>query len=218
MVRQAGKSGGFLGECWICSPASHIFTRHRFPPLQISKNLSATWRSHQELHYSFQPVQYKVTYSKDKMALGKLLLEYSFGVWWAHCPAVSAHDGTDRTPELLALPSITSFFLPSPASSFHHQLAAWLSHLSVSFMQGKVLQKAVKFGVCKMLQIHIQCPSAVAKFLIVKGLKDIAKLFAVLWSHHNRHSIHWTISPNTLVRWWAMVPVKCVWNRGFHQK
>lgn len=32
MVRQAGKSGGFLGECWICSPASHIFTRHRFPP------------------------------------------------------------------------------------------------------------------------------------------------------------------------------------------
>lgn len=117
MVRQAGKSGGFLGECWICSPASHIFTRHRFPPLQISKNLSATWRSHQELHYSFQPVQYKVTYSKDKMALGKLLLEYSFGVWWAHCPAVSAHDGTDRTPELLALPSITSFFLPSPACS-----------------------------------------------------------------------------------------------------
>ena len=80
MVRQAGKSGGFLGECWICSPASHIFTRHRFPPLQISKNLSATCRSHQELHYSFQPVQYKVTYSKDKMALGKLLLEYSFGV------------------------------------------------------------------------------------------------------------------------------------------
>ena len=47
-------------------------------------------------------------------------------------------------------------------------------------MQGKVLPKAVKFGVCKMLQIHIQWPSAVAKFLIVKGLKDIAKLFAVL--------------------------------------
>lgn len=156
MVRRDGKSDGFLLECRICSPASHIFTRHRsiLPNFQkLVCNMQKSW----ELRYSFQPVQYKET----KWQWGKLLLEYSSGVWWAHCPAVSAHNGTYRTA----------------GSSFHRQLATWLSHLSVSFMQGNVLQNVVKFGVCKMLEIHIQWPSAVARFLIVKGLKNIAKLF-----------------------------------------
>lgn len=31
-VSWARKSGGFIGKCWVCSPAGHNFMRCRYPP------------------------------------------------------------------------------------------------------------------------------------------------------------------------------------------